>query len=111
MPEDVLQVYGDARIEFFSRPDPIDGLPEELQPGELILVTYHHKTHCRRVTIDRLRQPGTVLAESPACARELGSGIRVVEPGDRIRVGRVVVEAVHAYNTPGATPPGSRVWA
>jgi L-ascorbate metabolism protein UlaG (beta-lactamase superfamily) len=38
------------RIEFSSWPEPIDGLPEELEKADLILVTHHHKDHCKRVT-------------------------------------------------------------
>jgi L-ascorbate metabolism protein UlaG (beta-lactamase superfamily) len=45
------------RIEFSTWPDPIDGLPEELETADLILVTHHHKDHCKRVTLDRLRRP------------------------------------------------------
>lgn len=51
-----------SKIEFSSRPDPIDGLPEELQPADLILVNHHHKDQCKRVTVEQLRKPGTVLA-------------------------------------------------
>ena len=42
------------KIEFSSWPDPIDGLPEALEKADLILVTHHHKDHCKRVTVERL---------------------------------------------------------
>ena len=43
------------RIEFSKWPDPIDGLPEELEKADIILLTHHHKDHCKSVTVNRLR--------------------------------------------------------
>ena len=33
------------KIEFSKWPDPIDRLPEELEKGDIILFTHHHKDH------------------------------------------------------------------
>jgi len=45
------------KIEFSSWPDEIDGLPEkDLEKADLILITHHHKDHCKRVTINRLKR-------------------------------------------------------
>ena len=41
------------RIEYSKWPDPIDGLPEELERGDIILITHHHKDHCKKVTVNR----------------------------------------------------------
>ena len=60
------------RIEFSSWPEPIDGLPEELEKADLILVTHHHRDHCKRITIDRIRRPDTLVAAPGRCAKELG---------------------------------------
>jgi len=38
------------RIEFSKWPDPIDGLPEELEKANIILITHNHKDHCKNVT-------------------------------------------------------------
>ncbi|PKN70067.1 MAG: hypothetical protein CVU54_08540 [Deltaproteobacteria bacterium HGW-Deltaproteobacteria-12] len=43
------------RIEYSKWPDPIDGLPEELEQGNIILITHHHKDHCKGVTVRRLK--------------------------------------------------------
>ncbi|PKL47634.1 MAG: hypothetical protein CVV37_08145 [Nitrospira bacterium HGW-Nitrospira-1] len=44
------------RIDFTKWPDPIDGLPEELEKGDVILVSHHHKDHCKWVTVNRLKR-------------------------------------------------------
>ena len=87
------------RIEFSSWPDPIDGLPEELEKADLILVTHHHKDHCKRFTIDRLRHPGALVIAPRRCIKELGEDLKTIEPGERLILDYAVIEAVQAYNT------------
>ena len=87
------------RIDFSSWPDPIDGLPEELEKADLILVTHHHKDHCKHVTVDRLRRPDTLVIAPRRCAKELGEDIKTIKPGEKISLDNVVIEAVQAYNT------------
>ena len=87
------------RIEFSSWPDPIDGLPEALEKADVILVTHHHKDHCKRVTVERLRGPDTMVIAPKRCITELGQDIKTIKPGERLNLDNVVIEAVHAYNT------------
>jgi L-ascorbate metabolism protein UlaG (beta-lactamase superfamily) len=86
------------RIEYSSWPDPIDGLPEELQKADLILVTHHHKDHCKRITLERLKRPETVVIAPERCVRELGGGIKTMKPGENIQHDDVIIKAVHAHN-------------
>jgi L-ascorbate metabolism protein UlaG (beta-lactamase superfamily) len=86
------------KIEFSKWPDPIDGLPEELEKGDVILITHHHKDHCKGVTVNRLRNKKTKVFAPKTCARELGAGITEVKPGMRIETGDIRVETVDAYN-------------
>ena len=91
--------YYPKRIEFSSWSGPIDGLPEELEKADLILVTHHHKGHCKRVTVNRLRRSDTLVIAPKRCAKELGEDIETIQPGERISLGDVVIEGVQAYNT------------
>ena len=91
--------YYPKRIEFSSWPDPIDGLPEELEKADLILVTHHHKDHCKRVTVDRLRRRDTLILAPKRCANELGEDFKTIKAGERLSLDNVVIEAVQAYNT------------
>ncbi len=88
------------RIEFSKWPDPIDGLPEMLEPADYILITHHHKDHCKKVTVDRLRNRDTVIIAPKACIKELGHGIRQIAPGETIKFRAVAVLAVAAHNVP-----------
>jgi L-ascorbate metabolism protein UlaG (beta-lactamase superfamily) len=74
-------------------------LPEELEKADLILVTHHHKDHCKQVTIDRLRHPDTMVISPKSCKKELGEDIGTIQPGERISFNQMVIDAVQAYNT------------
>jgi len=87
------------RIEFSKWPDPIDGLPEILEPADLILITHHHKDHCKKVTVDRLKGPNSVVIAPKACIKELGHDIQQIAPGDQMEFRDTKIKAVLAHNT------------
>jgi L-ascorbate metabolism protein UlaG (beta-lactamase superfamily) len=87
------------KIEFSRWPDPIDGLPEDLEKGDIILFTHHHKDHCKSVTLNRLRHADTLVLAPKRCTKELGKGIRVIKPGEEIGFGDIIIKSVEAYNT------------
>jgi L-ascorbate metabolism protein UlaG (beta-lactamase superfamily) len=86
-------------IEYSTWPDPVDGLPEPLEPANIILLTHHHRDHLKKVTVDRLRGPGTVVFGPPSCSKELGCDFTVVGEGDNFEQTVFSVKAVPAYNT------------
>ncbi|MFV9677345.1 MAG: MBL fold metallo-hydrolase [Methanosarcinales archaeon] len=51
------------KIEYSRWPDPIDGLPEELEKADVILLTHHHKDHCKSVTVNRLKDADTPILQ------------------------------------------------
>ncbi len=87
------------KIEFYSWPDPIDGLPEkDLERADIILVTHHHKDHCKSVTVNRLRKKRTSVIAPKRCLKELGKNITVIEAGEEVAIDKVRIRAVEAYN-------------
>jgi L-ascorbate metabolism protein UlaG (beta-lactamase superfamily) len=72
------------KIEFSKWPDPIDGLPEELEKADVILVTHDHADHCKQVTINRIRRDDTVVIAPKRCIKKLGNDIKVIEPEEEI---------------------------
>lgn len=87
------------KVEFSTWPDPIDGLPEkDLEKADVILVTHHHKDHCKGVTTNRLRGKNTTVIATRDCVKELGGDIAVIGPGEEIEVNEIKIKAVHSYN-------------
>ena len=88
-----------SKIEFSKWPDPIDGLPEELEVADLILLTHDHKDHAKDVTINRLLKKDTLVIGPERCRKKLGPWVSVIEPGEKISCSDLTIKAVHAYNT------------
>lgn len=89
-----------GNILFTGWPDPIDGLPDKnLEPADLILITHHHKDHCKLSTVNRLRRKETVIIAPDKCTAELGKNIVIIKPGSEIEFDTIKIKAVHAYNT------------
>lgn len=86
------------RIEFSKWPDPIDGLPEELEKADIILITHHHKDHCKAVTVNRLKKSSTLILAPKKCLKELGEQIDTVQSGDHLQIDSIMVEVIEAYN-------------
>ena len=87
------------KIEFSRWPDPIDGLPEDLEHGDVILFTHDHADHCKKITADRLIKKGTLFVGPERYRKKIGKDITVIAPGDNISIGEIMIKATHAYNT------------
>ncbi|MEN4017342.1 MAG: MBL fold metallo-hydrolase [Methanobacterium sp.] len=89
------------KIEFSTWPDEIDGLPEkDLEKADLILITHHHKDHCKHVTVKRLKNDKTVILAPEICKKELKGKFKVVKSGEEINFEDIKIKVVDAYNTP-----------
>lgn len=87
------------KIEFSRWPDPIDGLPEkDLEKADVILVTHHHKDHCKGVTVNRVRKKDTLVIAPKRCVKELGRDITVIKAEKEIEIYKIRIKAVEAYN-------------
>ena len=86
------------RIEYSKWPEPIDGLPEELEKADIILITHHHKDHCKKVTVNRLKNEGTKIFATRRCSKELGNDITIIKPGMEINLENIRIKTVDAYN-------------
>ena len=88
------------KTEFSKWPKPIDGLPNGLEKADIICITHHHKDHCKKVTIDRLKKRETRVFAPRTCLKELGDTFQIVNTGDTINIDAdVKIEVVDAYNT------------
>ena len=91
-------IHYPKRIEYSQWPDPIDGLPEELEKADIILVTHYHKDHCKKVTVNRLKKEKTKIIAPKQCSKELGKEITVVKPGLEMKIGNIKIRTIEAYN-------------
>ena len=87
------------KIEFSKWPDPIDGLPVDLEKADIILITHDHADHCKQITVNRIRRNNTLVVAPKRCQKKLGKNITVIEPGEDINFGEIRIRAIHAYNT------------
>lgn len=91
--------YSD-KTEFSKWPNPIDGLPNGLEKADLIFITHHHKDHCKKVTIDRLKKKETKVFAPKTCLAELDDTFQIVKKGDQLKIDKEInLEVVDAYNT------------
>lgn len=86
------------RIEYSKWPDPIDGLPEKLEKADIILITHHHRDHCKQVTVNRIRDEKTKVLATKQCTKELGKDVTVVKPGMEIEICNIKIKTTEAYN-------------
>ncbi|MBS7639674.1 MBL fold metallo-hydrolase [Candidatus Bathyarchaeota archaeon] len=95
-------VTADGKVIYI---DPYEG--RYADKADLVLVTHSHFDHCDTSKIDRVRKENTVIVAPEECASKIGRGVRVIRPGERVSVGDITVEAVHAYNVRRFRSPGN----
>jgi len=97
-----FQIRADDKVIYI---DPYEG--EYREKADVILVTHSHYDHCDTSKIRRLRKEGTVIICPPDCASRIGGNVRVIKPGEEMRINDLAVEAVHAYNNKRFRSPGN----
>ena len=78
--------------------------------ADLVLVTHPHYDHCSPADIDKVRHAKSVIVTETESAGKLSGDLRVMTPGDRIRVGSATIEAVPAYNMGKKFHPRAKNW-
>lgn len=85
--------------------DPYAG--EYADKADIVLVTHSHYDHCDVSKIRAICKDDTVVIAPTDCASRIGGKVRMIKPGERISVGNIMVEAVHAYNVRRFRSPGN----
>jgi len=98
---DTFRIDGPQTIYF----DPYE-LSEGNPEADVIFISHDHRDHCSPEDVAEIQAEHTVIVTIGAAAEKLSGDTRVVEPGDRITVKGVEVEAVPAYNVNKFRSPG-----
>jgi len=78
--------------------------------ADVILVSHEHFDHCSPDDLKRIIGPNTVIVAHKQSHGELSKlnakEVKIVKPGDKIKIGKIEVEAVPAYNLNKFREPG-----
>lgn len=78
--------------------------------ADIILITHSHYDHCSPEDIERLRKEGTVVVAPQDCISKTGRETKVLQPGEKLTLGVVEIEAVPAYNLKKPFHPRTNQW-
>ena len=74
------------------------GLPAEVRPADILLITDIHEDHFQPGSIDRIRKATTIFVAPSVVARSLRGNIIEMANGDTKIVEGISIQAVAAYN-------------
>jgi len=78
--------------------------------ADIVLVSHEHFDHCSPGDLKKVAGPNTILVAHTQSKGELSKlkvrEIKIVKPGDKVKIGDVNVEAVPAYNVNKFREPG-----
>lgn len=98
---DTFRIDGQKTIYF----DPYE-LSGDNPSADVILISHDHHDHCSPEDVAKIQEEETVIVTIALAAEKLTGDVRVVEPGDTVRVRGIDVEAVRAYNVNKFRSPG-----
>lgn len=80
-----------------------DGSP----PADLILITHDHGDHCSPEDVAKIQTEDTIIVTIATSASKLSGQIKIVQPGDKLSIKGIDIEAVPAYNLTKFRSPGN----
>ncbi len=76
--------------------------PYEIKTGtpaaDIILISHEHFDHCSPSDVAKVQRDETVIVADRVSAKKLRGEVKTMQPGDRLTVKGVGIEAVPAYN-------------
>ncbi len=83
---------------------------KECESADIILISHEHYDHCSPEDVKKIQKESTVIVTEANAARKLSGDVRVVQPGDKVTVSGIPIEAVPAYNTNKSFHPKANGW-
>jgi L-ascorbate metabolism protein UlaG (beta-lactamase superfamily) len=86
----------------------------ETENADIILISHAHYDHCSIADVKKIAGEDTIIITVPDCQSKL-SGLKVknvtlVQPGKKVKIGELIVEAVPAYNINKTYHPKENEW-
>ena len=78
--------------------------------ADIILVSHSHHDHLSVEDLRKIQKNETVIITTKDCAAGLSGDVRIIKPGDTVKVGEMEVEAVPSYNIDKAFHPKENNW-
>ncbi|MDZ4164472.1 MAG: MBL fold metallo-hydrolase [Smithellaceae bacterium] len=78
--------------------------------ADIILISHSHYDHCSAEDVKKIRHDKTVIFTSADCAAQFSGDVRVLAPGETVREGGIIIEAVPSYNLDKAFHPRANNW-
>jgi L-ascorbate metabolism protein UlaG (beta-lactamase superfamily) len=83
---------------------------KQCEPADIILISHEHYDHCSPEDVKKIRKDSTVIVTEAQSAAKLSGDVRVVQPGDKLMVSGIPIEAVPSYNTNKSFHPKENGW-
>ena len=83
---------------------------KECELADIILVSHEHYDHCSPADVEKIQKDSTIIVTEADSAKRLSGDVRTMEPGDKITVSGIPIEAVPAYNTNKEFHPKENGW-
>lgn len=80
------------------------------EPADIILISHEHYDHCSPEDVKKIRKDSTIIVTEAQSAAKFSGNVRVVQPGDKLMVSGIPIEAVPSYNTNKSFHPKENGW-